>query len=239
MCPQSNENSGDANDMHFEDFSPNLTLAIRKGQLRADLLLSERSCRSRPPPKQNGRKATAGLKRSGGPFAGGSGVAVWLNEFQTDNGTRYARSITFAPRRFRDRKTDEWRDGASRPVDLPTLFLAIEAAHDYSQATALPGDQEEVDALNEGETPPDLTNPILKDLCRSQNPPHRRGIFSANRWVPLADAKPRGSALLAKPGGFAYKLGNGMRPIGVADRRLDVVPRARLPSHHTNLFKVR
>lgn len=52
-------------------------------------------------------------ERKWGPFAGGSGVAVWLNEFQTENGTRYARSITFAPRRFRDRKTDEWRDGAS------------------------------------------------------------------------------------------------------------------------------
>jgi hypothetical protein len=38
-----------------------------------------------------------------GPFAAGSGVAVWLNEFQTDNGTRHARSITFAQRLFRDR----------------------------------------------------------------------------------------------------------------------------------------
>ena len=53
-------------------------------------------------------------------------MAVWLNEFETENGTRYARSITFAPRRFRDRKTDEWRDGAFRPVDLPALLLAIE-----------------------------------------------------------------------------------------------------------------
>ena len=95
-----------------------------------------------------------------GPFAGGSGVAVWLNEFQTDNGTRYARSITFAPRRFRDRQTDEWRNGAYRPVDLPALLLAIQAAHDYCHSTPLPGEpaeQEEVETLAEGEISPDRT----------------------------------------------------------------------------------
>lgn len=95
-----------------------------------------------------------------GPFAGGSGVAVWLNEFQTDNGTRYARSITFAPRRFRDRQTDEWRNGAYRPVDLPALLLAIQAAHEYCHSTPLPGEpaeQEEVDTLADGEVPPDRT----------------------------------------------------------------------------------
>ncbi len=92
-----------------------------------------------------------------GPFAGGTGVAVWLNEFETDNGTRYARSITFAPRRFRDRKTDEWRDGAYRPVDLPALLLAIEAAHEYCQSTPLPGEPaepEEGDTLTNGVAPP-------------------------------------------------------------------------------------
>lgn len=88
------------------------------------------------------------------PFAGGSGVAVWLNEFQTESGTRYARSITFAPRRFRDRKTDEWRDGAYRPVDLPALLLAIQAAHDFCQSTPLPGEPaepEEIETLASGE----------------------------------------------------------------------------------------
>ena len=99
-----------------------------------------------------------------GPFAGGSGVAVWLNEFETDNGTRYARSITFAPRRFRDRQTDEWRDGAYRPVDLPALLLAIEAAHLYCLSTPLPGqpaEPEEVDTLtNEGVLPADPNTPF-------------------------------------------------------------------------------
>ena len=92
-----------------------------------------------------------------GPFAGGSGVAVWLNQFETENGSRYARTITFAPRRFRDRKTDEWRDGAYRPVDLPALLLAIQAAHDYCLSTPLPGEPaepEEVDTLADGEVPP-------------------------------------------------------------------------------------
>jgi len=90
-----------------------------------------------------------------GPFAGGAGVAVWLNEFETENGTRFSRSITFAPRRFRDRKTDEWRDGTYRPIDLPALLLAIQAAHDYCVSTPLPGqpaEPEEVDALVEDTT---------------------------------------------------------------------------------------
>src|SRR6266446_3457424 len=93
-----------------------------------------------------------------GPFAGGTGVAVWLNAFETENGPRYARTITFAPRRFRDRKTAEWRDGAYRPVDLPALLLAIQAAHDYCLSTPLPGEpaeQEEVDTLANGEVPSD------------------------------------------------------------------------------------
>jgi hypothetical protein len=90
-----------------------------------------------------------------GPFAGGAGVAVWLNEFQTESGVRYARSITFAPRRFRDSKTGQWRDaGSYRPVDLPALLLAIQAAHDYCLTTPLPGepaDAEELDTLADGE----------------------------------------------------------------------------------------
>jgi hypothetical protein len=102
-------------------------------------------------------------ERKWGPFAGGIGVAVWLNEFQTAKGTRYARSITFAPRRFRDRKTDDWRDGAYRPVDLPALLLAIQAAHDYCLSTPLPGEpaeQEQIDAFADGEVSADPTTPF-------------------------------------------------------------------------------
>jgi hypothetical protein len=96
-------------------------------------------------------------ERKWGPFAGGIGVAVWLNEFTTDEGTRYARTITLAPRRFKDKKTGEWRNGAYRPVDLAALLLAIKEAQEYCLKTPLPGDAaepEEVDSLAESEVPP-------------------------------------------------------------------------------------
>src|SRR5204863_8737865 len=92
-----------------------------------------------------------------GPFAGGTGIAVWLNEFETENGTRFARTITFAPRRFRDPKTGEWRDGAYRPVDMPALLLAIQAAHEFCLSAPLRGTrggQEAVDTAADGELPP-------------------------------------------------------------------------------------
>ena len=81
-------------------------------------------------------------------------LAVWLNEFATDTGTRYARTITISPRRFRDPKTNEWRNGAYRPVDLAALLLAIQAVHDFCMSTPLPGEpaeSEEVDTLTDGE----------------------------------------------------------------------------------------
>jgi hypothetical protein len=102
-------------------------------------------------------------ERKWGPFAGGIGVAVWLNEFTTDEGTRYTRSITFAPRRFRDKKTGDWRNGAYRPVDLAALLLAIQAAQDYCLTTPLPGDAaepEEVESLADGEVPTDPQIPF-------------------------------------------------------------------------------
>lgn len=86
-----------------------------------------------------------------GPFAGGSGVAVWLNQFQTAEGVRFARSITIAPRRFRSKKTGDWEDaGSYRPVDVPALLLALQAALDFCQSTPLPGqaaEPEEIDAI--------------------------------------------------------------------------------------------
>lgn len=99
-----------------------------------------------------------------GPFAGGAGVAVWLNQFQTAAGVRFARSVTLAPRRFRDSKTGEWRDaGSYRPVDLPAILLALQAAHDYCASTPLPGEAaepEEIDTLADGESPSDATAPF-------------------------------------------------------------------------------
>lgn len=47
-------------------------------------------------------------ERKWGPFAGGSGVAVWLNEFQTEQGTRYARSNVV--------KAVMWRRSSEQPI---------------------------------------------------------------------------------------------------------------------------
>jgi hypothetical protein len=79
-------------------------------------------------------------ERKWGPFHGGVGLAVWLNEVETDEGKRYFRSITIAPRRYLDEKTGKWEDASSlRATDLPSLILALQAAHDYMSNTPLPG----------------------------------------------------------------------------------------------------
>ena len=64
-----------------------------------------------------------------GPFQGGIGVAVWLNEIQTESGPKVIRAITIAPRRYLDKQTGEWKDsGSFRPGDLSALILALETA---------------------------------------------------------------------------------------------------------------
>lgn len=83
-----------------------------------------------------------------GPFHGGLGVAIWSNSVETDNGLRYFRSLTLAPRRYRDSKTGEWKDAASyRPVDLTTIILALQEARRYCAETPLPGQALDVDEL--------------------------------------------------------------------------------------------
>ena|SRR5437016_4606973 len=84
-----------------------------------------------------------------GPFHGGVGLAVWLNEVNSDEGPRFFRSLTVNPRRYRDAKTGEWMDSASfRTTDLPALILALEAAHRYMTDTPLPGEPVEEDAID-------------------------------------------------------------------------------------------
>ena len=62
-----------------------------------------------------------------GPFQGGIGVAVWENDVETANGPRVIRSISIAPRRYRDKQTGEWTaSGSFRPGDLSALILALE-----------------------------------------------------------------------------------------------------------------
>jgi hypothetical protein len=83
-------------------------------------------------------------ERKWGPFHGGLGVAVWLNEVETPEGKRFFRSVTIAPRRFR--KDGRWQDaGSLRPVDLPSLLLALQAAHEFIHSTPLPGEAAELD----------------------------------------------------------------------------------------------
>lgn len=85
-----------------------------------------------------------------GPFHSGLGLAIWLNTVETERGPRFFRSITIAPRRYRDPKTGEWKDAQSyRPVDLATLTLALEAARQYIASTPLPGQPVEGDELEE------------------------------------------------------------------------------------------
>ena len=89
-------------------------------------------------------------ERKWGPFHGGLGIAVWLNEVNTPEGKRFFRSGTIAPRRFRDKKTGQWKDaGSLRPADLQTLMLGLQAAHEYIHSTPLPGTPLEGDEPDE------------------------------------------------------------------------------------------
>ncbi|MCH8042811.1 MAG: hypothetical protein IID44_03745 [Planctomycetes bacterium] len=79
-----------------------------------------------------------------GPFAGGIGVAVWRNDVQTDDGPRTIRSITIAPRRYRDKTTGEWKDSDSyRPIDLAALILALQKAQEHIYTNPVPGQEQE------------------------------------------------------------------------------------------------
>lgn len=96
-----------------------------------------------------------------GPFHGGVGVAIWLNEVKTPDGPRYFRSLTIAPRRYRDRETGEWRDASSlRATDIPALLLALEAAHQFMAVTPLPGEPVEEDQIEEAPSEGDSNIPF-------------------------------------------------------------------------------
>ena len=87
-----------------------------------------------------------------GPFMGGIGVAVWLNEVETANGPRTIRSVTIAPRRYLDKQTGEWKDsGSFRPGDLTALILALEKAREHCLMVPIPGETSVDDRLANGE----------------------------------------------------------------------------------------
>ena len=60
-----------------------------------------------------------------GPYAGGIGVAVWLNTTDTPDGRREMRSITIAPRRYLD-KVGDWQE-PPRPIRVLPLAYSVKA----------------------------------------------------------------------------------------------------------------
>lgn len=98
----------------------------------------------KPAPRERAAKPP---EKKIGPFAGGIGVAIWRNRVETDNGPREIRSISIAPRRYRDRQTGEWRDSHSfRPQDLPALIFALQKAQEFVYTTPIsrePGDDDD------------------------------------------------------------------------------------------------
>ena len=100
-------------------------------------------------PAKNERRKPRQPEKKIGPFAGGVGVAIWMNRAQTNDGPKMFRSITINPRRFFDQEAGEWRDaGSYNPADLPALIFALQQAQAYVFQTPLPGQ-----AVSEGEAP--------------------------------------------------------------------------------------
>lgn len=87
-----------------------------------------------------------------GPFASGIGVAIWLNETETDDGqVRHFRSVTLNPRRYFDSKSGQWKDAASyQQSDLPGLIFSLQKALEYCYETPVPGQTEAESAESEG-----------------------------------------------------------------------------------------
>ncbi len=77
-----------------------------------------------------------------GPFAGGISVEVWRNE--TRDGRPF-RSITIAPRSYKD-EAGNWQEARSyRPIDLAALILALQKAQEHCTTTPLPGQPDDTE----------------------------------------------------------------------------------------------
>jgi hypothetical protein len=64
---------------------------------------------------------------------------VWRNSLKADDGPREVRSVTFNPRRYKDRETGEWKDSNSfRQSDLPVLMLALQCSWQHMTLHPLP-----------------------------------------------------------------------------------------------------
>jgi hypothetical protein len=96
-------------------------------------------------PAKSGSTIPKGPETKFGPYPGGIGVAIWINEIPTDaGGSRKVRSVTISPRRYFDRQHEEWRDSSSFwPGDLPALIYALQRALDFVSITPIPGQAKE------------------------------------------------------------------------------------------------
>jgi len=142
--------------------------------------MSEQALRRNVPPN-NPRRSLA-------PYAGGIGVAVWLNTIETADGRRVMRSITIAPRRYRDRQTGEWKDsGSFRPSDIPILLVGLQKAMEFVYTTPLPATKEKRRNMAKARR-----TATCRSSSDSQHPPHAiaHGAFfvslpqGANRATP-------------------------------------------------------
>lgn len=89
-----------------------------------------------------------------GPFASGIGVAIWLNESESENGEhRQFRSVTINARRYFDSKSGQWKDAASyQQSDLPGLIFSLQKALEYCYETPIPGQEDAETVESEGGT---------------------------------------------------------------------------------------
>jgi hypothetical protein len=103
------------------------------------------------PPAAGNRQPRQPEKKIG-PFAGGVGVAIWINHAEGQDGTqRSFRSISINPRRFFDAKSQQWKDAPSfNPADLPCLIFSLQQAQAHCFTVPLPGETEA--AAPEGES---------------------------------------------------------------------------------------
>ena len=77
-----------------------------------------------------------------GPYPGGISVPDWLNDVETDAGTRQARNVTTSPRRYRDPQSGDWRDGSFRPSDIPALLFGLQQALEFIFTHPISGQEE-------------------------------------------------------------------------------------------------
>ena len=90
-----------------------------------------------------------------GPYPGGVGVAVWVNEIDTDGSTRKIRSITINPRRYFDNRSNQWKDSSSfRPEDLPALLFGLQKALEHCFEEPIPGEESSHDQQRQDDDVP-------------------------------------------------------------------------------------